>query len=84
MHHILIDCGLNHFWASFTLWMITIINTALFFTFHGDISNTASMYVYIGMFIAYMIIAYYLKRKSIAIKEKKKVLSNPSYEGKNI
>ena len=84
MHHILIDCGLNHFWASFTLWMITIVNTALFFTFHGDITNTASMYVYIGMFIAYMIIAYYLKRKSVSIKEKKKVLTRPSFDGNDI
>lgn len=80
MHHILIDSGLNHFWASFTLWMITILNTALFFIFHGDISNTASLVIYIGMFIAYMVIAYYLKRRAVIVKERKRFHSNPSFK----
>ena len=83
MHHILIDSGLNHFWASFTLWMITILNTALFFTFHGNISNTASLYIYIGMFIAYMVLAHFLKRRSVIIKEKNK-FAKSSFESKNI
>lgn len=83
MHHILIDSGLNHFWASFTLWMITILNTALFFTFHGNISNTASLYIYIGMFIAYMVLAHFLKRRSVIIKERNK-FAKSSFEGKNI
>lgn len=72
MHHILIDNGLNHFWASFTLWMVTIINTALFFAFHGDITNTASLYIYIGMFVVYMIFAYYLKRRGAVVRARKK------------
>jgi len=84
MHHILIDSGLNHFWASFTLWMITIVNTALFFTFHGDISNTASLYIYIGMFLAYMVIAYYLKRRSVVIKERNKVFKASSVDNNNL
>ena len=79
MHHILIDSGLNHFWASFTLWMVTIVNTTLFFAFHGDISNTASLYVYIAMFAVYMVFAYFLKRRAVFIKEKKKLLNNPSF-----
>ena len=84
MHHILIDNGLNHFWASFTLWMVTIMNTALFFAFHGDITNTASMYIYIGMFGAYMVFAYYMKKRVAVRNEKKKVAENHSFTKDNI
>jgi len=84
MHHILIDSGLNHFWASFTLWMVTILNTVLFFTFHGDISNTASLYIYIGMFVAYMVLAYYLKRRSVEIKARKKIIKPTTFESEEI
>lgn len=69
MHHLLIDNGLNHFWASFSLWMVTIINTTLFFIFHGDISNTASLFIYVSMFIVYMGIAYLLKKRAVRLKE---------------
>lgn len=84
MHHLLIDNGFNHFWASFTLWMVTIINTTLFFAFHGDITNTASMYIYIGMFIAYMVVAFFMKRRAATVKEKKKILSKATLENRNI
>ncbi len=84
MHHLLIDNGFNHFWASFTLWMVTIINTTLFFAFHGDITNTASMYIYIGMFIAYMVVAFFMKRRAATVKEKKKILSKATFENRNI
>ena len=84
MHHILIDSGLNHFWASFTLWMVTIVNTALFFAFHGDITNTASMYIYIGMFGVYMIVAYYMKKRAISRNRKKKLAENPSFQTNDI
>lgn len=79
MHHILIDNGLNHFWASFSLWMVTILNTALFFIFHGNITNTASLYIYIGMFMVYMLFAYYLKKRAVFQKEKNDLAKNPSY-----
>ncbi len=84
MHHLLIDNGLNHFWASFTLWMVTIVNTGLFFAFHGDITNTASMYIYIGMFIAYMAISYMMKRRASEILAKKKTLSQSPLTSNNI
>ena len=81
MHHILIDSGLNHFWASFTLWMVTIINTSLFFAFHGDITNTQSLYIYISMFGLYMIFAYYLKKRVYSLREKKKLSENHTFNG---
>jgi UDP-GlcNAc:undecaprenyl-phosphate GlcNAc-1-phosphate transferase len=84
MHHILIDNGLNHFWASFTLWMVTIVNTTLFFSFHGNITNTASMYIYIGMFGAYMIAAFYMKKRAAVIKEKKKHAESAVFRKENI
>ncbi|MCF2444226.1 undecaprenyl/decaprenyl-phosphate alpha-N-acetylglucosaminyl 1-phosphate transferase [Dyadobacter sp. CY345] len=84
MHHILIDSGLNHFWASFTLWMVTILNTVLFFAFHGDISNTASLYIYIGMFVAYMVLAYYLKKRSVEIKARKNIIKPTTFESKEV
>ncbi len=83
MHHILIDSGMNHFWASFTLWMVTIVNTTLFFSFHGDITNTASLYIYIGMFASYMVIAYYMKKRIAIANEKKKLAKSPSFDKKN-
>ena len=79
MHHILLDNGLNHFWASFSLWMVTIINTALFFTFHGDITNTASLYIYIAMFGAYMLFAHILKKRIVTVRAKKKLVNSPSF-----
>ncbi|QRQ99635.1 MraY family glycosyltransferase [Dyadobacter sandarakinus] len=79
MHHILIDNGLNHFWASFVLWMVTIVNTTLFFIFHGDITNTASLYIYIGMFGVYMIVAHMLKRRISTGKAVKKLVKSPSF-----
>ena len=84
MHHILIDSGLNHFWASFTLWMATIVNTTLFFAFHGDITNTASLYVYIGMFASYMIIATVLKRRVASKKRKRNLAKSPSFNDDTI
>jgi UDP-GlcNAc:undecaprenyl-phosphate GlcNAc-1-phosphate transferase len=84
MHHILLDSGLNHFWASFTLWMVTIINTALFFAFHGDITNTASLYIYIGMFVVYMVFAYFMKRRASFRSSKKKLTNSPSYTDENL
>jgi len=84
MHHILIDSGLNHFWASFTLWMVTILNTGLFFAFHGDITNTASLYIYIGMFGLYMVFAYYMKKRVVLQKAKKKLIENPSFNSSDI
>ncbi|WP_149243525.1 MraY family glycosyltransferase [Dyadobacter sp. 32] len=84
MHHILLDSGLNHFWASFTLWMVTIVNTSLFFAFHGDISNTASFYIYIGMFVMYMVFAYFMKRRASFNSRKKKLMSSPSFNDENI
>ncbi|WP_109676085.1 MraY family glycosyltransferase [Dyadobacter jejuensis] len=78
MHHLLIDNGFNHFWAAFTLWMVTIMNTGLFFAFHGNITNTASMYIYIAMFVAYMVMAHFMKKRAVIIQEKKKLLKHPS------
>ena len=79
MHHILIDNGLNHFWASFALWMVTIMNTTLFFVFHGNITNTASLYIYIGMFGAYMVFAYFLKKRIGVVKKRKSLANSPSF-----
>jgi UDP-GlcNAc:undecaprenyl-phosphate GlcNAc-1-phosphate transferase len=84
MHHILIDSGLNHFWASFTLWMVTIVNSTLFFVFHGNISNTASLYIYIAMFGAYMVFAYFMKRQITVRNEKKKLANSHSFSEKTI
>lgn len=84
MHHILLDSGLNHFWASFTLWMVTIVNTSLFFAFHGDITNTASLYIYIGMFVVYMVFAYFMKRRASFRSAKKKLTNSPSYSDEHI
>jgi len=83
MHHILLDSGLNHFWASFTLWMVTIVNTSLFFTFHGDITNTASLYIYIGMFVMYMVFAYVMKRRASYKTSQKKLMNSPSFSDDN-
>jgi UDP-GlcNAc:undecaprenyl-phosphate GlcNAc-1-phosphate transferase len=84
MHHILLDAGLNHFWASFTLWMITIVNTCLFFAFHGNISNTVSICIYIGMFGVYMVVAYFVKRRNLLYSAAKKLEENTSFAKPNI
>ena len=84
MHHILIDNGLNHFWASFTLWMVTILNSALFLTFHGDITNTASLYIYIGMFGLYMVIAYWMKRRAVSVKKRKQALNTSTFGSESV
>lgn len=84
MHHLLIDNGLNHFWASFSLWMITIVNTSLFFTFHGNISNTVSLYIYIGMFMVYMGIALLLKKRAARLKESGTLVKKHVYPNSGI
>ncbi|WP_247234955.1 glycosyltransferase family 4 protein [Telluribacter sp. SYSU D00476] len=84
MHHILIDNGLTHFQASFSLWMVTIINTTLFFLFHGDYSNTVSLYIYIGLFFVYMGVAYVLKKRATEQREKKKLVQTASFSDQNI
>ncbi|GAB2773587.1 MraY family glycosyltransferase [Rhabdobacter roseus] len=84
LHHILVDNGLNHFQASFTLWMVTIVNMILFFSFHGDVSNTDSLYIYIGLFVLYMFAAYLLKRRATFVKEKKGMVKSPSYSGSSL
>lgn len=71
MHHILLDNGLTHFQASFLLWTGTIVNVVLFFIYHGNISNTASILIYIGLFGVYMVAAYGLKRRGLIVLSKK-------------
>lgn len=71
MHHILLDNGMNHFWASFTLWCTTIVNMLLFFRFHGSISNTMSLYIYIALFFVYLFASFILKQRARALKYKK-------------
>lgn len=79
MHHILLDNGMNHFGASITLWFVTILNTSLFFAFHGNISNTASLWIYISMFVLYMISAYFLKKRASFVKKRKGLKPKPAY-----
>jgi preprotein translocase subunit SecF len=80
VHHILIDNGLNHLWASVTLWSVTIINTTLFFAFHGNVSNTLSLWIYMGMFIGYMVTAYFLKRRAYSVKNRKSFKQTAIYD----
>ena len=79
MHHILIDNGLNHLWASICLWSVTILNTSLFFAFHGNFSNTVSLWIYIAMFVVYMIAAYFLKRRAYSVKYSKDLTQSPYF-----
>ncbi len=71
MHHILLDNGLTHFQASFLMWMATIVNVVLFFIYHGDVSNTVSILIYMALFGFYMIAAYVLKRRGLIVLRKK-------------
>jgi UDP-GlcNAc:undecaprenyl-phosphate/decaprenyl-phosphate GlcNAc-1-phosphate transferase len=79
MHHILLDNGMNHLGASMTLWAVTIVNTSLFFAFHGDISNNTSLWVYIIMFVFYMITAYFLKKRANFVRKRKGLIHKPIY-----
>lgn len=71
MHHILLDNGLSHLGVSMILWAVTLINTTLFFSFHGGVSNTVSLSIYIGMFVLYLIAAYFLKKRASFVKKRK-------------
>ncbi len=79
MHHILLDNGLSHLGVSLILWSVTIINTSLFFGFHGNITNTLSICIYIAMFFLYMVAAYLLKKRANLVKSRKKMQTSPSY-----
>lgn len=79
LHHIMIDNGLSHFGVSAILWSITLLNTGLFFAFHGGLTNTESVCIYISMFFLYMAAAYFLKKRASFVKSRKglsKSLSN--------
>jgi UDP-GlcNAc:undecaprenyl-phosphate/decaprenyl-phosphate GlcNAc-1-phosphate transferase len=84
MHHILIDNGLSHFQASFTLWMVTILNTILFFLFHGDYSNTISLYMYIALFFMYMGAAYLLKKRATERISRKKFIQPATFSDQQV
>lgn len=71
VHHILLDNGLSHLGVSMIMWAITLINTTLFFSFHGGVSNTASLSIYICMFVLYLIAAYFLKKRANFVKKRK-------------
>jgi len=47
------------------------VNVVLFFIYHGDISNTTSIIIYIFLFGFYMVTAYVLKRRGIIMVGKK-------------
>ncbi len=79
VHHILLDNGLSHLGVSLILWSVTIVNTALFFAFHGNISNTLSICIYIAMFFLYMAAAYLLKKRANFVKKRKGLRISPSY-----
>ncbi len=71
MHHILLDNGMTHLGVSMILWAVTLINTTLFFSFHGGISNTVSLSIYICMFVLYLFAAYFLKKRANFVKKRK-------------
>lgn len=71
MHHILLDNGMSHLGVSMVLWAVTIINTTLFFSFHGGVSNTASLSIYVCMFVLYLTAAYFLKKRANFVKKRK-------------
>lgn len=79
VHHILLDNGLSHLSVSLILWSVTIINTVLFFGFHGGMSNTLSICIYIAMFFLYMAAAYLLKKRAYFVRRRKGMLPSPSY-----
>ncbi|MPR36794.1 MraY family glycosyltransferase [Salmonirosea aquatica] len=71
VHHILLDNGFSHLGVSLILWSVTIINTSLFFAFHGGVSNTTSLTIYVCMFVLYLIAAYFLKKRANFVKKRK-------------
>lgn len=74
VHHIMLDNGLSHLETSLILWAVTIINTTLFFSFHGGVSNTISLSIYICMFVLYLVAAYFLKKRANLVKKRKGLL----------
>lgn len=63
LHHILIDNGLSHFQASFVLCLITLVSTGFFLYFDDAFTNTQSLFVLLALFVIYLVVCYFLKKR---------------------
>ena len=70
LHHVLLDNGCDHFSASVILWSVTILNIGLFFSYHGDMSNTKSVSMLFCLFLLYLLAAYLLKMRARSVRRK--------------
>ena len=61
LHHILIDLGLSHLMATIILCFSTLVLAGAFMYFRKIFSNTESLFILIGLFVAYLGLCYFLK-----------------------
>lgn len=63
LHHILIDLGFSHLKASSLLCSVTICLAGSFMYFRKIFTNTESLFILIGLFVAYLGICFLLKNQ---------------------
>ena len=74
-HHLLIDLGLKHHYASAILFSFTIVFTSVIYFIRNKFSNTNLSIGLLTIFIIYLVIGFYLERKRLKTY-KNKLLSD--------
>lgn len=69
LHHILIDNGLSHFQATFLLCLTTLGATFFFLYIDDSLNNTQSIGVLVVLFVVYLLICHYLKKRISSPKD---------------
>lgn len=84
LHHLLVDNGMSHMGASFTLYTMTIVLSLFTFFLRTFFTNTALSVYVIGVFGVYLIMCNYLEIRRFRVKkEKLQATKNPRAGGIN-
>ncbi len=70
MHHILLDNGMSHLQVTTTLCSMTIFNVIGYYLTqtYKSLTNTQYTYILMTLFVAYLIIGYFLKMRALRLK----------------
>jgi UDP-GlcNAc:undecaprenyl-phosphate/decaprenyl-phosphate GlcNAc-1-phosphate transferase len=73
LHHLMVDNGLSHFWASFILCAATVFLTISTYLARSLFTNTQLCFVIILLFVGYLLTGNWLEARRLALAKSQKM-----------
>jgi UDP-GlcNAc:undecaprenyl-phosphate/decaprenyl-phosphate GlcNAc-1-phosphate transferase len=73
LHHLMVDNGLSHFWASFVLCSVTIFLTVATYLSRSIMTNTQLCFAIVLLFIGYILTGNWLEARRLALAKAQKM-----------